>query len=1037
MKICLGLTLGILSSGMAIAQEDIAANYTKALNLIQTGDYQNALKITNSMIAQRRGKKEAADASIHDLHGIALLQTKQVPEAVKILEQGQKIFEGLKASEQKGYPNLMMNLSVAYRMDGKFDAAEKNLLKLLELAKKPRAEKPLWMVQREMANLYEDKKDIDKAMTLIGEALKNYKGDAGTLNPADEVGMYEIQTDLLTKKNRLPEAAEAATKLAAVARRAFGPADPQLANALKTHGMALMQLSKIKEAQVPLTEAAAIYQKQPQTDDIRTFSPLLNTLTALAWAKVELNDLREAEANLLRARAIIEKHPNTHVDDLDYWHRCSTHFYSTMKDMPKAVSHAEQRVAVNEKAYGKDHPSTVSARKELAVVYQSAGRKDLAQKINDTNAPAAPTTGFDRMTEICDEGWKFYHKGDYVSAEKNFTQLYQQVIKELGPEHPAVATALIGLINTSEAKGDRAKVETIYTRLGTFMRSHDKKLNSRVEGDSYEALATIAEKLQKPDEAKVWAAKWYVSYAELLDGVLSAGTQEQRLDFTSKWQPYSLFTRLNDSRALATMVLRLKGVVMDSLLEERQQAIFSKDPKHRQLFTELTQLKEQYRKLSFADDEESQKQALAIRTQLDAKEQQMAGIGTASSSGLTRRALRVKVEDVQAKLPPGSLLIEFIRYNDKMRQPSYGAILIPPSGPSKWVPIGQATELDRIVEFYKVISNHFGNPSMMEAASKQLQTKLFAPIEKQFPEGTKRLIISPDSELCFISFATLLDDKNQFLCEKYDLQYVASGRDLLRQPYKGDVEKSKDSMTIFADPTYLTGTTGNTGPRWLAQLPGAKEEGRILKEEAESWKWKVDLLIDDKASEAAIRSMQAPRILHLSTHGFYFDHMPHPGKQDQEANPMLKSGLALAGAETAFRKWSTGKFEDPSQDGILMADELGDLNLRGTWLVCLSACQTGSGEAKSGEGVMGLRRGFIEAGAQHLISTLWPIPDAQTVPVMKDFYARVNETQDPPLAMSQVQRDWLVKLRKEHNSPGAAIILVGAFIANSYGKPGS
>jgi tetratricopeptide (TPR) repeat protein len=144
LKIGLGLMLGILGLETASAQEDISADYAKAIQMVNAGNYQNALQISTNLMAKRRGKKEEADASIHDLHGICLLHTKQTQKAVQTFEEGQKIFEGLKASQQKSYPNLLMNLSVAYRLDGKFDAAEKNLLKLLEMAKKPRADKPLW-----------------------------------------------------------------------------------------------------------------------------------------------------------------------------------------------------------------------------------------------------------------------------------------------------------------------------------------------------------------------------------------------------------------------------------------------------------------------------------------------------------------------------------------------------------------------------------------------------------------------------------------------------------------------------------------------------------------------------------------------------------------------------------------------------------------------------------------------------------------------------------------------------------------------------
>src|SRR5271165_5369621 len=88
-------------------------------------------------------------------------------------------------------------------------------------------------------------------------------------------------------------------------------------------------------------------------------------------------------------------------------------------------------------------------------------------------------------------------------------------------------------------------------------------------------------------------------------------------------------------------------------------------------------------------------------------------------------------------------------------------------------------------------------------------------------------------------------------------------------------------------------------------------------------------------------------------------------------------------------------------------------NLKGTWLVTLSACDTGSGQARAGEGVMGLRRGYIQAGAQNLLMTLWPISDEVTVQIMSDFYEAAHDTWNAPEALAEVQRKWLLKLRTE------------------------
>ena len=149
---------------------------------------------------------------------------------------------------------------------------------------------------------------------------------------------------------------------------------------------------------------------------------------------------------------------------------------------------------------------------------------------------------------------------------------------------------------------------------------------------------------------------------------------------------------------------------------------------------------------------------------------------------------------------------------------------------------------------------------------------------------------------------------------------------------------------------------------------------------------------------------------------------------------MHRSGVALANAQTTLEAWARGEVPPTESDGIVTAEEVGELDLAGTWLVTLSACDTASGESRAGEGVMGLRRGFIQAGAQNLLMTLWPISDEATVQIMLDFYDAAEKTKNAPQALSEVQRDWLVKLRRERGLQ-AAVQLAGAFIMSSQGPP--
>jgi CHAT domain-containing protein len=232
----------------------------------------------------------------------------------------------------------------------------------------------------------------------------------------------------------------------------------------------------------------------------------------------------------------------------------------------------------------------------------------------------------------------------------------------------------------------------------------------------------------------------------------------------------------------------------------------------------------------------------------------------------------------------------------------------------------------------------------------------------------------------------------------------------------------------------------------LPPLPGTETECAAVKTQAEAAGWKVVTFLGEDATEAALRQVQSPGVLHLATHGFF---LPETGRSPQAenqpgetqdtpaawlVNPMERSGFALAGAGRTLQAWARGAAPPTGNDGIVTAEEVGGLTLDGTWLVVLSACDTGVGEARAGEGVMGLRRGFIQAGAQNLLMTLWPVSDETTAQIMLDFYSRAFATGNAPQALAETQRDWLVKLRKEKRLL-AAVTLCGAFIMSSQGKP--
>jgi CHAT domain-containing protein len=300
----------------------------------------------------------------------------------------------------------------------------------------------------------------------------------------------------------------------------------------------------------------------------------------------------------------------------------------------------------------------------------------------------------------------------------------------------------------------------------------------------------------------------------------------------------------------------------------------------------------------------------------------------------------------------------------------------------------------------------------------------------------------------------VLEADNRFVREKYSVRYVASGRDLIRE--NRSTRSAANSLFVFANPNFgsFAGVVSKPASNAVAMrsidlrelknislpsLHGTEKEAAELRQRAQRHGWQENVALGSDASEAQLRRIKSPRILHLATHGFFLpENQPTESSNGSQGgkvlNPMLRSGIALAGAQKTLRAWARGETPPADNDGIVTAEEVGGLKLDATWLVVLSACDTGSGEARAGEGVIGLRRGFIQAGAQNLLMTLWPISDETTVQIMLDFYDAAFKSGNAPQALADTERDWLVKLRKERGLL-PAVQLAGPFIMSSQGQP--
>jgi CHAT domain-containing protein len=210
----------------------------------------------------------------------------------------------------------------------------------------------------------------------------------------------------------------------------------------------------------------------------------------------------------------------------------------------------------------------------------------------------------------------------------------------------------------------------------------------------------------------------------------------------------------------------------------------------------------------------------------------------------------------------------------------------------------------------------------------------------------------------------------------------------------------------------------------ISPLPGTQVEVSEIEKLLRTKNGEVLPRTGTDAHEAAIKQMEAPRVLHVATHGFFLD---DPDFGDAESvkkyieNPLLRCGLILAGAEDFINVGQNPA--EPTQDGILTAQEVMNLNLDGTELVTLSACETGLGSIQNGEGVYGLKRAFAIAGAEKVIMSLWNVDDEATQQLMTYFYQFWLTGATKEVAFRQAQDE----LRKKFPEPfyWGAFVMIG------------
>jgi CHAT domain-containing protein len=639
---------------------------------------------------------------------------------------------------------------------------------------------------------------------------------------------------------------------------------------------------------------------------------------------------------------------------------------------------------------------------------------------------------------------------DYAAAEDYYLRALALRRQTLGPDHPDIALNLNNLANIYRLRRDIPKaLDTHFQALRILERTAGP-----YSGGTILSLGNIARTY-----AEIGDLAHAVEFQRRVDAAietqvalnLAIGSERQKLAFASSMadrtdRTISLdvdtgFTR-HDATELATLVvLQRKGRVLDAMTDAfasvRQRLASAAD---RELLDQLRTTTGELARLALSNpgSASSVDRVTAIE-RLEAQKEKLESELSDRSAEFRAQARPVTLDVVRALIPDDAALIEFAMYHpfDPKAEsnataygaPRYVAYVVLPHQPPRGFDLGAAAAIDDQVE---QLRHALRDPTRQDvtALSRRLDALVMQPI-RAVAGNSRRLLISPDGALNLVPFEALRDEQDRYAIERYAISYMSSGRDLLRLQVR---RTSGSAPVVVADPTFgapdaavsgAKGTPRGTGRRsvtsvddladaYFARLEGTGQEAQRIK----ALFPEATVLARERATKSALTALDAPRVLHIATHGFFLRDSAH-----RIPNPLLRSGLALAGANTGSRTIGN----QTKDAGILTALEASTLNLWGTRLVTLSACDTGVGEVRNGEGVYGLRRAFLLAGAESLVMSLWPVRDSVTREMMTAYYTGLRQGLGRGDALREAQLAMLARKARRHPFYWASFIQAGAW----------
>ncbi len=450
-----------------------------------------------------------------------------------------------------------------------------------------------------------------------------------------------------------------------------------------------------------------------------------------------------------------------------------------------------------------------------------------------------------------------------------------------------------------------------------------------------------------------------------------------------------------------------------------------------------------------AEWEQQQERAISLEKQANTLEKELSLRSTKFANDLRDR--RYTWQDIRDQLQADEAAVELVRVEkDAENLLFYVALVITPKSVAPAVALLRDGEAMETRNFY-----YYKNAVDFRINDVLSYNLYWNPIKLLLPPQTTTVYVAPDGVYHKISLNSLLNPlTGRFIIEEATVRTLSSTRELLHP----SLATNQRDAYLLGDPRYryenfltdslneyslLASATSKQKLNWdamgysdqatdLCTLPGTELEIDRINQQLRYYQWRTRIFLKGEATEEVVKQLDAPRLLHIATHAYFLSDLPRYKSAaafglhlpSAEANPLLRSGLMLAGAANSLQRQKLQQQNNWQQeDGILTAYEAMNLNLSGTELVVLSACETGLGEIRNGEGVYGLQRAFLVAGAEGVLMSLWKVDDQSTAALMQLFYERWLSGEEKADALRAAQLAYM----KTHPEPyyWGAFVLIG------------